>query len=84
MAQKKSTGKRAGMVGCGTMEEAFKQNVRKTFGKREGVVGIRVYKDKIVIRVVSEDVAAGLPKSYRRRPIETVVVGTISKQAPTK
>ena len=33
-----------------------------------------------VIRVVSEEVASKLPKSYRRRPIETKVVGVIRKQ----
>jgi hypothetical protein len=83
MATKKTkTGsKKMGMVGCGTMEQAFKQDVRKTFGKVEGVVGIQVLKDKIVLRVVSEEVAAKLPKSYRRRPIETIVTGTISKRA---
>ncbi len=77
----KTGSKKLGMVGCGTAEQMFKSDVKKTFGKVEGVVGIQVLKDKIVLRVVSEEVAAKLPKSYRRRPIETVVTGTIRKQA---
>jgi len=77
----KTGSKKLGMVGCGTAEQRFKSDVKKTFGKVEGVVGIQVLKDKIVLRVVSEEVAAKLPKSYRRRPIETVVTGTIRKQA---
>lgn len=83
MATKKTkTGsKKLGMVGCGTAEQMFKSDVRKRFGKVEGVVGIQVLKDKIVLRVQSEAVAETLPKSYRRRPIETVVTGTIRKQA---
>jgi hypothetical protein len=77
----KTASKKMGMVGCGTAEQMFKSDVRKTFGKVEGVVGIQVLKDKIVLRVVNEEVATKLPKSYRRRPIETVVTGKISKQA---
>ncbi len=84
MATKKNTrsNKKMGMVGCGTIEQMFKSDVREKFGKVEGVVGIQVLKDKIVLRVSSEEVAAKLPKSYRRRPIEAVVVGTIRKQSP--
>lgn len=86
MATKKNTrsGKKLGMVGCGTVEQMFKQDVRKTFGKVEGVVGVQVLKDKIVLRVVSEEVAAKLPKSYRRRPIETIVTGMLRKQGVRK
>jgi hypothetical protein len=83
MATKKNTrsGKKLGMVGCGTIEQMFKSDVREKFGKVEGVVGIQVLKDKIVLRVVSEEVAAKLPKTYRGRPIETIVTGTIKKQS---
>lgn len=83
MATKKTkTGSRkVGMVGCGTMEQAFKSRARKHFSKVEGVVGIQVLKDKIVLRVVSDEVAAKLPKSYERRPVETIVTGAITKRA---
>lgn len=86
MATKKTkTGsKKVGLVGCGTMEQMFKSRAREHFRKVEGVVGIQVLKDKIVLRVVSDEVAAKLPKSFERRPIETIVTGTITKQALKK
>lgn len=85
MAKKDSgKGKKMGLVGCGTPEIMFRQDVKRRFGSVEGVVGIEVKKDKIVLRVLSEDIAATLPKTYRRRKIETVVTGVIRKQAPRK
>jgi len=78
------SGAKLGMVGCGTIEQMFKSRVRKRFGNVEGVVGIQVTKDKIVLRVVSQEVADKLPKTYERRAIETVVTGTIKKQTPQK
>lgn len=81
MATKKApSGKTMGLAGCGTIEQMFKSDVRQKFGKVEGVVGIQVLKDKIVLRVVSEEVAAKLPKTFRRRTIETIVTGKISKR----
>lgn len=76
--------KKLGMVGCGTIEQMFKSRVRKHFGNVEGVVGIQVTKDKIVLRVVSQEVADKLPKTYERRPVEAVVTGAIKKQTPAK
>lgn len=87
MATKKTktgSGKKLGMVGCGTIEQMFKSRARAHFSKVEGVVGIQVLKDKIVLRVVSDEVAAKVPKSFERRPVETIVTGTISKQAVKK
>ncbi len=87
MATKKTktgAGKKLSMVGCGTMEQMFKSRARERFSKIDGVVGIQVLKDKIVLRVVSDEVAAKLPKSFERRPVETIVTGTISKQAVKK
>ncbi|MCC6978106.1 MAG: hypothetical protein IT343_07270 [Candidatus Melainabacteria bacterium] len=80
----KAGAKKLGMVGCGTIEQMFKSRVRQRFGKVEGVVGIQVTKEKIVLRVVSQEVADKLPKTYERRPIETVVTGAIKKQTPAK
>ncbi len=87
MATKKTktgSGKKLGMVGCGTIEQMFKSRARERFSKVEGVVGIQVLKDKIVLRVVSDEVAAKLPKSFERRSVETIVTGMISKQAVKK
>lgn len=76
----KAGGKKLGMVGCGTPEMMFRSQVKKQFGSVDGVVGIEVKKDKIVLRVVSDEVAKSLPTSYRGRAIETVVTGVISKR----
>lgn len=75
------TKRKMGMVGCGTPEIMFRERVKARFSKVEGVVGIQVKKDKIILRVVSQEVADRLPKTYYRRPIETQVVGVISKRS---
>ncbi len=77
---KKTSTPKLGMVGCGTAEVMFKSQVKKHFESIDGVVGIEVKADKIVLRVRDEEVAKKLPKTYRRRKIETIVTGVISKR----
>jgi malate dehydrogenase (oxaloacetate-decarboxylating) len=73
-----------GMVGCGTAEVMFKASVKKQFGEVDGVVGIEVKKDKIVLRVRDEATKAKLPASFRNRPIEVKVTGNVTKRTPAK
>ncbi|MBC7996592.1 MAG: hypothetical protein IAF58_01535 [Leptolyngbya sp.] len=84
MATKKTGSKtstpKLGMVGCGTAEVMFKSQVKKHFESIDGVVGIEVKETKIILRIRDEEVAKKLPKTYRRRKIETIVTGVISKR----
>ena len=73
--------KPVGMIGCGTPEIMFKASVKKRFGSIDGVLAIEVRQDKIILRVRDEQVKDGLPKSFRRRPIEVIVTGPISKRS---
>lgn len=77
---KKTSTAKLGMVGCGTAEVMFKSQAKKHFEAIDGVVGIEVQADKIVLRVRDEEVAKTLPKTYRRRKVETIVTGVISKR----
>lgn len=79
MAKKTTT--RRGMVGCGTPEIMFKERARKALRKFDGVVGIQVKKDEIVVRVVDQAAADRLPKAFERRPVVAQIVGVITKQA---
>ena len=82
MNRKKSPSKKSGIVaGCGTAEMRFRDQVREKFEKIDGVVGIEVKSDKIVLRVASATVAANLPKSFRRRKIETIVIVSPERRA---
>lgn len=82
MATKKtnSGSKKLGLIGCGTPEMIFRSQARKHFGNVEGVVGIEVTNEKIVLRVTNDEVVGKLPKTFRRRKVESVVVGAIRKQ----
>ncbi len=79
----KSPSKKVGMVGCGTQEIMFRDAARKFFGAIDGVVGVSVRRDKVVVLVRDESVKAKLPKQFRRRPVEAVVTGPI-KAGPAK
>ncbi len=73
-------GKKQSLIGCITMEIAFRQTASKDFGAIEGVVGLEVRPDKIIVRVLDEQAKARLPKTYRNRPLEAVVTGPIKKR----
>jgi len=82
MASKgKRPSKKMGLVGCGTPEVMFRASARKFFSAIDGVVGIEVRKDKIIVRVRDEQVKSKLPKQFRRRPVEAIVVGTITARS---
>ncbi len=75
MATKKTktgSGKKLGMVGLRHHRTDVQEPRSRAFQQGGGVVGIQVLKDKIVLRVVSDEVAAKpsqvVRASFRSRP----------------